>query len=86
MHATESASGGRELVLDDLVPGQRAIVVAVLEPGALGDRLLELGMTPGAPVEVVRRAPFGDPLQVRLRGALVALRRAQARRIRVRAT
>ena len=84
MRSTESAPGGHGLVLDDLAPGQPAVVEAVLEPGPLGDRLLELGLTPGAPVAIVRRAPFGDPLQIRLRGTLLAIRRAQARRIVVR--
>lgn len=59
------------------------MVVEVVVEGAIGERLLEMGMTPGATVEVVRRAPFGDPLQIRLRGYLLALHRAEARAVRV---
>lgn len=64
--------------------GDAAIVEEVAQAGAVGDRLLEMGLTPGAPVEVVRRAPFGDPMQVRVRGYLLAIRRAQAERVLVR--
>ena len=70
--------------LDELPQGRAAVIESVLATGWIGERLLEMGMTPGAVVEVVRRAPFGDPLQVRLRGYLLALRRAQAALVRVR--
>jgi Fe2+ transport system protein FeoA len=70
--------------LDELGAGELVVIDAVTAPGEVGERLLEMGMTPGATVEVVRRAPFGDPLQIRLRGYLLALRRAQARAVQVR--
>jgi ferrous iron transport protein A len=70
--------------LSRLACGRPAIVERVLGTDELGDRLLEMGLTPGAPVEVVRRAPFGDPLQIRVRGYLLAIRRAQAERVLVR--
>ena len=70
--------------LDDLRPGDAAVIECVRDQGAIGERLLEMGMTPGTVIEVVRRAPFGDPLQVRLRGYLLALRREQARAVQVR--
>ncbi len=41
-------------------------------------RLLDLGFTPGEEISVTRAAPFGDPLIVRLRGALLALRKREA--------
>jgi Fe2+ transport system protein FeoA len=41
-------------------------------------RLLEMGFCNGANVEVVRRAPLGDPIQFRLRGYHLSLRREQA--------
>jgi Fe2+ transport system protein FeoA len=69
--------------LAEIPTGRRARVAAVLEPGALGERLMELGLTAGTEVEVIRRGLFGDPLQVRLRGFMLSLRRRQARAIRV---
>ena len=41
-------------------------------------RLLDLGFTPGEAVAVTHEAPFGDPLVVRVRGALLALRKREA--------
>lgn len=56
---------------DDAAPGLRR-------------RLLEAGFTPGCPVRFVMATPFGDPLVFSLRGASIALRKAEARCVRVR--
>jgi ferrous iron transport protein A len=42
------------------------------------DRLLDLGFTPGEEVAVTHLAPLGDPLVIRVRGALLALRKREA--------
>lgn len=42
------------------------------------NRLLDLGFTPGEEVIVTHTAPFGDPLVIRVRGALLALRKREA--------
>lgn len=71
--------------LADLTPGARTSVlrvVAVQEP-ALVRRLHDLGFTPGAVVEVVRRAPLRDPVLYRVRDYEVCLRRAQAECVHV---
>lgn len=69
--------------LADLRPGMQARVAGLEGVGALRRRLLELGLTPGATVTLLRAAPLGDPLQVRLRGYALALRRADAARVRL---
>lgn len=46
-------------------------------------RLMEMGLLPGTTVRVVRRAPLGDPLELRLRGFSLSLRRADANAVRV---
>lgn len=46
-------------------------------------RLLEMGLVPGTHVSVVKIAPFGDPMELRVRGYDVSLRRAEASRVRV---
>lgn len=46
-------------------------------------RLLEMGLTVGAEFEVVRFAPLGDPLEIKVRGYHLSLRRADAGGIRV---
>ena len=64
--------------LANLPVGQRAHIRAVDLMDGIGDRLAELGLTPGAPVEVLRRGIFGGPVQVRVRDFALSLRRCQA--------
>jgi ferrous iron transport protein A len=69
--------------LADLPVASRATLGA---PAALDGtlvRLMEMGMTPGAIVEVTRRAALGDPLEILVRGTRVCLRRADAARFPV---
>jgi ferrous iron transport protein A len=46
-------------------------------------RLMDLGLIRGTTVEVIRRAPLGDPLEVKLRGFMLTLRRTEAEHITV---
>ncbi|MGZ4618744.1 MAG: FeoA family protein [Frankiaceae bacterium] len=72
--------------LSEMAVGQRARVLAVAMGGADQRRLIELGVRSGAMVEVVRRAPFGGPLAIRINGGLLALRTDNARDVLVSAT
>lgn len=56
-------------------------VVRIDGDDAIARRLADLGFWPGTEVELVRRAPFGDPIQLSLRGFRLALRKAEARRV-----
>ena len=71
--------------LADLAPHQSSRIREVTGSDGLSQRLCELGFTPGEMVGVVRSAPLGDPLQIRIRGFDVALRRSEARRVLVEA-
>lgn len=73
-----------ETTLDTLEIGTGAAVVGVGGPGDIAVRLLEMGFVPGTRVELVKRAPLGDPLELRLRGYHLSLRRAEAAHVRVR--
>ena len=64
--------------LDRLPIGESAVVHRIDCQRRVGSRLMEMGLLPGARVEMVRRAPFGDPLEIRLRGYLLSLRSADA--------
>ena len=71
--------------LNDLNPGQSSQVVA-LSPrlrGADRRRIMDLGILPGTTIEVEMTSPSGDPTAYNVRGALIALRKEQARLIRV---
>jgi ferrous iron transport protein A len=69
--------------LDRLRVGTRARVLSVKGAGAVARRLMEMGVVPGAPVRVVKCAPLGDPLEVRVRNYHLALRRSEAQTISV---
>jgi ferrous iron transport protein A len=69
--------------LDRLRKGAHARVLAIKGEGAVARRLMEMGVVPGAPVRVVKSAPLGDPLEVRVRNYHLALRRSEAQTISV---
>lgn len=69
--------------LDELEVGRRGRVVAVNGPPELRRRLLEMGFCNAARVQVVRRAPWGDPIEFHLRGYHLSLRGEQARCVQV---
>lgn len=71
------------LTLADLGRSCPARIVDVGGATALRRRLLEMGVLPGTAIEVVRIAPMGDPMEVRLRGYALSLRRDDARAIKV---
>jgi Fe2+ transport system protein FeoA len=71
------------LTLDQLRVGQRASVEAVGGSGSLTQRLMEMGLLEGETIEVIRFAPLGDPLEIRLRDYQLSLRKAEAACIQV---
>jgi Fe2+ transport system protein FeoA len=71
------------MTLCDLEIGKNANVVAVRGDSVISKRLMEMGLVPGVSVKVVKAAPFGDPLEIRLRGYSLAVRRTEAESIEV---
>jgi Fe2+ transport system protein FeoA len=69
--------------LDQMRPGQRARIEALDGIDALAQRLMEMGLLEGQEVEVVRFAPLGEPIEIRLGDYCLSLRRREAARIRV---
>lgn len=70
--------------LSQLKPGQTGVIEAVKGEGALRRRLLDMGLTPGTCVSVRKVAPFGDPMELHLRGYELTLRGDDARIIKMR--
>lgn len=59
--------------------GDRASVIGFAEGGkAYRRKLLAMGLTPGAELSVVRVAPMGDPVEIRVRGFSLSLRKDEA--------
>jgi len=82
-HLDAAADGSAERPLDRLAAGERGVIASLNCEPAISRRLMELGLTPGTLVEVVRRAPLGDPLEITARGVHLSLRRSEACRIHV---
>ena len=73
-----------DITLDSLNPGQHGIIVALENSDrAVCRRLIDMGLTPGTEVKVKKRAPFGDPIEVTLRGYELSLRRRDAAQIEI---
>jgi len=69
--------------LTSLTAGTSARIVALELPPADRPRLMEMGLLVGTPVELVRFAPLGDPVELKVRGYHLSLRRHEAERILV---
>jgi ferrous iron transport protein A len=74
------------MTLKDLQFGDRAKVAGFLEASggnAYRRKLLSMGLTPGAEISVTRVAPMGDPVEIRVRGFALSLRREEAATLNV---
>jgi len=72
------------LPLSSLPPGGHAVITEIRIPVEHRARLLEMGLLVGTPVELVRFAPLGDPIEIKVRGYHLSLRRHEAEQILVR--
>lgn len=77
-HVFMDGAAVNTLRLADLTPGKSAVVTAISGAGRVASRLMEMGFVPGTIVEVLRRAPFGGPVQYRVHGCSVSMRSAEA--------
>ncbi|MBC8587072.1 FeoA family protein [Paratissierella segnis] len=71
------------MTLRDLKPGQKGTVVSIGEKGSMRRRIMDMGVTPGISIKVVKVAPLGDPIEVNIRGYELSLRKAEAENIEV---
>lgn len=71
------------MTLDQVVPGVAVVVETVGGARAFRRRLMELGIIPGTRVEVLRVAPFGDPMELLARGCHLSIRASEAREVGV---
>lgn len=72
------------LDLDQAPTGAELLVEDVLGERSFRRRLMELGLLPGTLISKGQVAPMGDPIELRVRGARLSIRRAEARLIQVR--
>jgi len=69
--------------IKDLQNGDSATVVRVHGTGALRKRVLDMGLTKGAPVLIVKRAPLGDPIEIKVREYSLSLRSKEAELVEI---
>ena len=70
--------------LSSLSPGAAGRVTQINVPSGNRPRLMEMGLLVGTPVELVRFAPLGDPVEIKIRGYHLTLRKHEAEQILVR--
>ena len=81
--ACANCAGCTTCSMDCLQRGCLARVVSVSGEREFRRRLLEMGFCNGVSVEMIRRAPFGDPIEFRLRGYHLSLREEQAAHVQI---
>jgi ferrous iron transport protein A len=69
--------------LDKLSPGQTATVKKIGGDGPIRRRMLDMGLTGGVGIEMVKASPLGDPIEYRVRGYYLSLRKSEAQMIEV---
>ena len=71
------------MTLKDLKPGQECTVISIGERGPLRRRIMDMGVTPGVVIKVIKVAPLGDPIEINIRGYELSLRKSEAEQIKV---
>jgi len=69
--------------LKDVKSGETVTILKIHGEGHLRKRIMEMGITKGCEVEVVKVAPLGDPIEITLRGYDLTIRKADAGSIEV---
>ena len=71
------------MTLKELKTGQSALIESVGGEGALRQHFLDMGVIPGAEITLIKLAPMGDPMELRIHGYELTLRLADAEKIMV---
>ncbi|HPY98613.1 MAG TPA: ferrous iron transport protein A [Clostridia bacterium] len=69
--------------LDKVKAGQSVIVRKIRGTGPVKKRLMDMGITQGTEITVVKLAPLGDPIEMKLRGYDLSIRKADAELVEV---
>ena len=73
----------KQISLDSVAEQQEMKIIEITGSRAQRTRMLQMGFTPGARVRIVRRAPMNDPVEIKIRGTSVLLRRDECQNIKV---
>ncbi len=67
-----------QATLRQLAPGETGIVARVRGSGSIQRRIIDMGVVCGTQVEMVKSAPLGDPVEIKVKGFNLSLRKAEA--------
>jgi len=70
-----------EIRLSELEPGEKGIISRVVGDRDIRRRLLDMGLTKGTEIVVVRKAPLGDPIELLLKGYNLSLRKRECENV-----
>ena len=70
-------------LLSELKPKEKGKIIKVGGKGSVHRRILDMGVVSGTPVEIERVAPLGDPIEIRVKGYNLTLRKEEAANIQV---
>lgn len=73
----------KQQTLDKLKIGQKGTIVSLEGKGPIKQRMMDMGLVPGSEVEIIRVAPLGDPIELKIKGYNLSLRRNEAKAVRV---
>ncbi len=73
----------KQISLDSVAEQQEMQITEITGSRAQRTRMLQMGFTPGTRVRIVRRAPMHDPVEVKLRGTSILLRRDECQNVKV---
>ena len=73
-------------LLSELKRGERGRILKIGSGGGLRRRLLDMGLVPGSEIEMERVAPMGDPIEIKVKGYNLSLRKEEAASIQVKVT
>ena len=73
-------------LLTELEPGEKGRIVKIGGKGSIHRRLLDMGLVSGSEVEMERVAPLGDPIEIKIKGYNLSLRKEEAASIQIEVT
>jgi DtxR family Mn-dependent transcriptional regulator len=73
----------RRIALSELKPGERGRIISVRAQTRIRQRLIDMGLLPGVELEMHKVAPLGDPIEIKLKGFHLSLRKIEASTIAV---
>jgi len=83
MEARKGVKKMADILLKELSPGKKGRIARVTGSGSIRRRILDMGIVPGAIVEMERVAPLGDPVEVKVKGYHLSLRKDEASHVYV---